>query len=103
MPGRVDHLHIEFADLEALAVPEQAIEVTAVRVQVCGVEYRSEDALHVLDVFTNADFSAGLRLDERRAREVVGMRMCLEHPFDRVARLFGGLQHRLDRARVHLA
>ena len=62
-----------------------------------------EDALHVLDVLADADLRAGLRLDVGRAGEVVGMGVGFEHPFDRVAGLLGGLQDRLDRARVDLA
>ena len=103
MPRRVQNLDVEFADLEALAVAEQMIEVAAVGLQVGRVEDGAEDALHVIDVLANADLRAGLRLDERCAREVVGMRVGLQHPFDSVVRLFGGHQHRLDGARIHLA
>jgi hypothetical protein len=70
VPRRIDHLHIEFADLEALAVPEEMVEITAVRLQIGGVEDRPEDALHVLDVLADTDPGAGSRLDEWRAREV---------------------------------
>ena len=31
VPGRVQHLHVELADLEALAILEQVVEVAAVR------------------------------------------------------------------------
>ena len=103
VPGRVEDLDLELADLEALAILEQMIEVAAVRLQIGGVEDRPEDALHVLDVFADADLGAGLRLDVGRAGQVVGMGVGLQRPLDRAAGLLGGLQHGLDRAGVDLA
>ena len=103
MAGRVEHLRLELADVEALAVLEQVIEVAAVGLQIGGVEDRPENALHILDVLADADLGAGLGLDIGRARQVVGMSVGLERPFNRVACLLGQAQHRLDRARVDLA
>jgi hypothetical protein len=79
------------------------IEVAAVGFQVGGVEDRSENALHILDVLADADLGAGLRLHIRRAGQVVGMGVCLERPGDAIAFVLGKAQHRLDRAGIDLA
>jgi hypothetical protein len=60
---RVDCLGIEFADLEALTVSEQVIEIAAIGFQVGGVEDRSENSLHVLDVLANSIFPRQIRAD----------------------------------------
>ena len=73
------------------------------RVEVGGVEDRPEDPLHVRDVLADADLRPGLGLDVGRTRQMVGMGMGLQRPLDRVARLLGRLEHRLDRARVDRA
>jgi hypothetical protein len=64
----MEHLGVELADLEALTVLEQMIEVAAVGFQIGGVEDRAENALHILDVLADADLGAGLGLDVGRAR-----------------------------------
>ena len=88
------------ADLEALAILEQMIEVAAVGRQIGRVEDRPENPLNVLDVFADADPGAGLGLDIGRAGQMVGMGVGLQHPLDRIAGLAGRLQHGLDGARV---
>ena len=103
MARRVDRLSIEFADLEAFTVSEQVIEIAAIGFQVGGVEDRSENSLHVLDVLADADFRAGLGLDVRRAGEMVGMGVGLERPHDGVALLFRHTQDGVDRADVDRA
>ena len=79
---RVDHFGVEFADLEVLAVLEQMVEIAAVDLEISGIENRPEDALHVLDVLTDADLRPGLGLDVRRAGQVVGMGVRLKGPDD---------------------
>ena len=89
MAGRIEHLGAEVADVEALAVLEKVIEVAPVRRQVRRIEDRPEDALNILDVLADTDPRAGPGLDIGRAREVIGMRVGLERPLDRVAGLVG--------------
>ena len=99
----MDHLDLELADLEPLAILEQAIEVAAVGLQIGGVEHRPEDALHLLDVLADADLGAGLGLDVGRAGQVVGVGVGLERPVDRQSGLPRGREHGLDRAEIDLA
>jgi len=97
MSGRVNHLGLEVADLEAFPVLEQVIELRAVAGDVGGVEYRAKNALHVANVLADADLRAGLELDVGRPRQVVGVRVRLQHPSDRDSGLGGGGQDRLGR------
>lgn len=60
--GRVEHLDGEIADVEGFPVGKEAIEIAAIGFQVRGIEDRTEDFLHVLDVLADADPRAGLRL-----------------------------------------
>ena len=103
MARRIQHLDGEIADGERLAVHEQPVEIAAVGLQVGGVEDRAEDLLDLLDVLADADLRAGLRLHVGRAGEMVGVGVGLQRPDHRVARLVGGLQHRLDGAGVDAA
>jgi len=75
--GRVEHLGVQCADLEALAVFEQMIEVAAVGRQVGSVEDGAKDALNVFDVLADADLGASLGLDLERAGQMVGVGMSL--------------------------
>ena len=59
---------------------------------------RAEDMLNALDVLADTDPRTGLRLDKRCARQVVGVRVGREGPFDRVAGLVRCPQHGLHRA-----
>ena len=79
MARRVDHLAVDRADLEALAVLEQMIEFRAVARDVHRVEHGPEDPLHVLDVLADRDRGAGFQFDVRRARQMIGMHMRLQH------------------------
>jgi hypothetical protein len=85
---RIDHLRVDGADLEMLAVLEQVIKLRAVARHVHGVEYRTEDALHVTDMLADRHLGAGLELDIGRARQMVGMRVRLQHHADLNAELF---------------
>jgi hypothetical protein len=98
--GQMHHLELEAAEREALAVPEQPVEVGAFRFQVSGVEDRPEDALHLLDVLADADRRAGLRFDVGRRRQVVGMDMRLQHPADGDTLLLGRLKHAVGESGV---
>jgi hypothetical protein len=49
------------------------------------------------------DLRASLRLDVGRARQVVGVRVGLQRPFDGVAQFGGGAQQRVHRAGIDLA
>ena len=92
----MEHLGVELADLEALTVLEQMIEVAAVGFQISGVEDRAKNALHILDVLADTDPGAGLGLDIGRAGQVIGMGVGLERPGDAIALLLGEVQHRFD-------
>ena len=83
MARRVQDLDDELPNAERLAVCEQAIEIAAVGPQVFGVEHRPEDSLHVLDVLADADPRAGSGFDIGRTRQMIGVRMGLQHPLDR--------------------
>ena len=103
VPGRVEDLDLEPAERELLAVGEQLVEVATVGVKVGGVEDRAEDPLHVLDVLADADPRAGLGLDVRRAREMIGVGVGLERPVEGDASVARSLQDRFHRAGVDLA
>ena len=99
----MEHLGVELADLEALTVLEQMIEVAAVGFQISGIEDRAKNALHILDMLADANLGPGLRLHIGRAGQVVGMGMSLECPGDAIAFIPGEAQHRFHRAGINLA
>ena len=99
----MEHLGVELADLEALTVLEQMIEVAAVGFQISGIEDRAKNALHILDMLADANLGPGLRLHIGRAGQVVGMGMSLECPGDAIAFIPGEAQHRFHRAGIDLA
>ena len=63
-------------------IGKQAIEFAAVAAQVRRIEHWAKDLLHIANVLTDADLGAGFELDVRRARQMVGVRVGLEHPVD---------------------
>jgi hypothetical protein len=63
---RIEHLRFQIADLKALAIFEQVIEVATVGCQIGCVEDWTEDPLNVFDVLADANLGAGLGLDEGR-------------------------------------
>jgi hypothetical protein len=54
-------------------------------------------------VLANPDHRTGLRLDVRRARQVVGVGVGFQRPFDGQAIIPGGLQDGLDRPHIDAA
>jgi hypothetical protein len=79
------------------------VEVASIGLKIGGVEDRPEDALNILYVLPDADLCSGLRLDVRRAGQMIGMRVRFQGPDDLQVKLFGLLQNRLDRSGVDLA
>lgn len=49
------------------------IEIAAIGLEIVGVEDRPEDALHILNVLADGNLGAGLSLDVRRARQMIGV------------------------------
>ena len=78
----VHHLDRQRADLEPVAVVEQPIKVAAVGLQIVHRKDRAKDLLHVADMHTDPDPCAGMRLDERCRRQMVGVRMRFQHHRD---------------------
>jgi hypothetical protein len=72
---RFDHFAVQRADGELLAVLEQMIELGAVTRHVDGIEDGPENALHIAYVLADRHRGAGLELDVRRARQMIGMRV----------------------------
>ena len=70
---------------------------------VVGIEHRAEDALHIADVFADRDFRAGLELDIGRARQMVGVRVGLQHNADLDAEFAGLRQQRVGGGEGRLA
>ena len=103
MAGCMDHLAVQRADLEALAVLEQMIELGAVARHVDRIEHRAENALHVANMFADRDLGAGLELDVGRARQMVGMGMRFQHLADLDAELFGLGQNGIGGGKAGLA
>ena len=103
MTGRVDDLAVERADLEALAVLEQMIELGTIARHVDCIEDRPEDALHVADMFADRHLGAGLQLDIGRARHMIGMRMRLQHLRNLDAKLAGLRENGIGRGHRRLA
>ena len=74
------------ADLVGVAVLEQPVELAAVALELGAfVEHLAEGVLHDGDVLADADLAAELALDIGRGRQVVGMDMRLDQPFERQA------------------
>ena len=92
MARYVEDFDLECADGEALAIPEETIELAAVALEIRRVEHRPENFLDVADVLADANLGAGLELEVGRARQVVGMGMGLEHPIDLEATVCRGLE-----------
>ena len=103
MARRVNHLDRETADRKAFAIGEQAVEIAAVGFQIRHVEDRPENALHVANMFANADLGARLGTDVRRTRQMIGMGMGFQHPIDDQAKRFRPRQNGIDRAVVDFA
>ena len=71
------------ADLVGVAILEQPVELAAVALELGAlVEHLAEGVLHDGDVLADADLAAELALDVGRGRQVVGMDMGLDQPFD---------------------
>ena len=82
MTGRMQHFDIQRANLESLAILEQMVEFGAIQRNVWRIKHRAENLLHVAHMFADPDKCAGLVLDVRGGREVVGVNMGLQHPID---------------------
>ena len=81
MARRPDRLGLEPADLEALAILEQMVELRAVMGKARpGIEDLAEHVLHLADMIADADPAAEMFLDIGRRREMVGMDMGFQHP-----------------------
>ena len=95
MAGRVHDLEFQSAKPEFLAIGEQMVELHAGARHVGRIEQIAEHFLHFADVRADADLRAGLGLQVGCGREMVGMGVGLEDPFDRQPVCVGGLQHGL--------
>lgn len=81
--GNVKNRRIEIADLEAVAVQEKLVELAAVFLKLrAGVEDLTEDLLNANDLAADRKLAAEFSLQERRRRQVVGMRMRLKKPLN---------------------
>ena len=100
MAGHVHHRHFEIADLERVAISEQAVKIRSVPLKFgSGVEQFAEYVLYRHDMFANGNLAAELFLQIGRSRQMVGMGMGFEKPLDRQAlflnignHLVGGLE-----------
>ena len=89
-PGRVHGEGRHAADRVGVAVLEQPVELAAVALELGAfVEDLAEGLLHDGDVLADADLAAELALDIGRGRQVVGMDMRLDQPFELQAVLAG--------------
>ena len=78
--GRVQGAHFQRPHAEQLAVFKQVVEVGAIGVHVFGVEDLLENSLHLANVFADGRFPTQLRLQVRRRRQVVRVRMGFQQP-----------------------
>ncbi len=82
-PGRVHGEAGHAADLVGVAVGEEMVELRTVALELGAlVEHLAERVLHDADVLADADLPAQLLLDVGRSRQVVGMDMGLDQPFE---------------------
>lgn len=89
MAGRVNRECGQRADLIAVAILEQAVELAAVALELGAfVEDLAEGVLDDGDVLADADLAAELALYVGRSGKVVGMDMGLDQPFEIEAVLF---------------
>ena len=71
------------ADRVGIAVLEQPVELAAVALELGAfVEDLAEHLLHDRDVLADAELAAELALDVGRGRQMIGMGMGLDQPFD---------------------
>ena len=80
MARSVQHVYLQVADGEGLAVAQQAVELDAIAGHVVQVEHRPEDGLHIADVFPNGHPGAGACLQVGRRAQVVRMGVGLQDP-----------------------
>lgn len=98
MTGREQNLDIAFPDGEAVAVSKQPVPLCAVcREGIWIVVDVLPEPLDVGDLFANGGWRAGLVLKISGGREMVGMRVSIEDPFDHVAVLMDELEDLVGR------
>jgi hypothetical protein len=68
--------------VQVFAIFKEMVELRAVAGHVRCVEHRPEDALHILNMLANRYPHAGLELDIRRAFEMIGVGVRLQHLLD---------------------
>jgi hypothetical protein len=84
--GHVHRLHLHAADVEALAVGEQVVELAAVGQEAAlQVVELAEGGLHLRDVRADGDAAAGAGLDVARGGQVVGVCVGLQDPLQHQA------------------
>jgi hypothetical protein len=72
---RMDHLNFQGAKLKVFPVAQQKIEIAAFGLHIIGGENRAEDALHILEVFTDGDLPTAAPLDVWRRGQMIRMGM----------------------------
>ena len=76
-------MHSQPADLVAVAIPKQTVELAAVALEFGAfVEHLAKGLLHDLDVLTDPQLATKLALDIGRSGQVIGMDMGLDQPFE---------------------
>jgi hypothetical protein len=76
---------VDVANPEGVAISEQVVPLRAVGGEIRPVVKTLPEFLHVLDLFADGGRCACFLLEISRCREMVGVRMGVEYPLDRVA------------------
>ena len=97
MTWSVDHFAFQAANCKPFAILEQMIEFRAIAGHVGRIEDRPKDALNVADMFADPNLRSSLELHVRRARQVVRVCVCLQHPHDLDPLLACGGKDRFNR------
>jgi hypothetical protein len=104
MAGSSNHLTVELANAELVAVGKQAVELVAIWCKIITqVEYRPEMFLNLADTLADRDRSADARFDVLRTAQVIRMRVCFEYPLETEFFLVHILDDDVGRRRFHVA
>src|SRR5206468_7753472 len=80
VPWRRHHLEFKLSHRNGLAVLKEPVEIGAVGLQVIRLEHRSEPRLNLANAGPDPDFRSSAAADMISGRQMIRMRVCLEHP-----------------------
>ena len=103
MAWRLDDLDLQRSQRKPFAIAQQKVEVAAVHLEIVGAKHRPEDLLHLAYMNADADLRAGLRLEQGRCRQVIGMGMRFEDVRNAEPHRLSRVEHPLRRPRVDRA